>query len=139
MRFAVLVKSDRTSEDGILPDAKLLEEMNAFNEKLVRAGVMLAGEGLHPSSKGVRIVFGDGGPVVSRGPFADPANLVAGYWLIKAESLDAAIEWMRQAPFKGGEVELRQVFETEEFAAVDPTGAIRAKDQALRDAVAHQA
>lgn len=115
MRFMVLVKADKDSEAGKLPDEKLLAEMGRFNEELIKAGVMLAGEGLHPSSKGVRIRFGGGKPTVIDGPFAETKELVAGFWLIQVKSRDEAIEWIKRAPFHGGDVEIRQVFETEDF------------------------
>jgi catechol 2,3-dioxygenase-like lactoylglutathione lyase family enzyme len=115
-RFAVFVKSDATTEAGTLPDERSLAEMSGFNEEMVDAGVMLAGEGLHPSSEGARVVFSGGSPRVVRGPFPEPTTLVAGYWIIQAGSLEEAIDWMERAPFgDGAEVEIRQLFEAEEF------------------------
>lgn len=116
MRFIVLVKASRQSESGVMPDKEELAEMGAFNEKLVDAGMMLAGEGLHPSSKGSRIRFGNGKPTVVDGPFSETDELVAGYWILKADSKDVVIEWMKQAPFRDGEIEIRPIFEDEEFA-----------------------
>lgn len=116
MRFIVFVKSSNETESGVMPDKKDLEEMGKFNEELVNAGMMLAGEGLHPSSKGSRIRFADGKSTVTDGPFAESKELVAGYWLLQAKSKDEVIDWMKRAPFKDGEIEIRQIFEDEEFA-----------------------
>jgi len=134
MRFMVIVKADQTSEAGVLPDEKILTEMGKFNEELLKAGVMLAGEGLQPSSKGVRIKFQpDGKKIVTDGPFAETKELVAGFWLWQVKSKDEAIEWLKRAPFGGGtEVELRQVFETEDFAASDPSGKLREQEDRQR-------
>jgi hypothetical protein len=115
MRFMVLVKADKNSEAGILPDTKILAEMGKFNEELVKAGVMLAGVGLQPSSKGVRVRFSGGKRTVIDGPFAETKELVAGFWLWQVKSREEAIEWLKRAPFEDTEVELRQVFETEDF------------------------
>ncbi len=137
MRFMVIVKADKNSESGALPDEKLFREMGKYNEELVKAGVMLAGEGLHPSSKGVRVRFDGKKRTVIDGPFSDSKELVAGYWLWQVRSKEEAIEWLKRAPFDGGtEVEIRQVYETEEFAASDPTGELRAQEQRLREAAA---
>jgi hypothetical protein len=116
MRFIVLVKGGKETESGQMPDKKDLEEMGKFNEELVNAGMMLAGEGLHPSSKGSRIRFANGKPTVADGPFSETKELVAGYWLLQAKSKDEVIDWMKRAPFKDGEIEIRQIFEDEEFA-----------------------
>jgi len=141
MRFMVLVKANQDSEAGVLPDQKILTEMGNFNEQLVKAGVMLAGEGLQPSSKGARVRFGaDGKKTVTDGPFAETKELVAGFWLWQVKSKEEAIEWLQRAPFGGDtEVELRQVFETEDFAANDPTGEIREQEERLRSRVAANA
>jgi hypothetical protein len=137
MRFMVLVKASQESEAGGLPDAKVLTEMGKFNEQLVKAGVMLAGEGLRPSSQGVRVRFSGGKRTVIDGPFAETKELVAGFWLWQVKSREEAIEWLKRAPFDGGtEVELRQVFETEDFASSDPTGEIRAAEDRLRQQLA---
>jgi hypothetical protein len=137
MRFMVIVPANKDSEAGVLPDGKLLEEMGKFNEELVKAGVMLAGEGLHPSSRGARIRFSGGKTSVIDGPFTESKELIAGYWLIQVKSKEEAIAWMRRAPFaEGTELEIRQVHEAEDFAASDPTGEIRAKEQELREIVA---
>jgi catechol 2,3-dioxygenase-like lactoylglutathione lyase family enzyme len=115
-RFAALVKSDANTESGALPDQKMLTEMGKFNDEMVNAGVMLAGEGLHPSSDGARISYAKGKPKVTRGPFPEPSQLVAGYWVIQARSLDEAIDWIKRAPMGDGEeVEIRQAYEAEEF------------------------
>ena len=116
MRFIVFVKASRESESGAMPDRKDLEDMSKFNEELVNAGLMLAGEGLHPSSKGSRIRFANGKPTVADGPFSETKELVAGYWLLQAKSKDEVIQWMKRAPFKDGEIEIRQISEDEEFA-----------------------
>ena len=136
MRFMVIVKASRDSESGILPDEKTLKEMGKFNEQLVKDGVMLAAEGLHPSSKGSRVRFDGGKQTVIDGPFAEAKELIAGFWLWQAKSKEEAIEWLKRAPFDGGtEVELRQVFETADFAPSDPTGEIRKQEQGLRQTV----
>jgi hypothetical protein len=137
MRFIVFVPANKESEAGVLPSAEMLNEMGKFNAELVKAGVLLAGEGLHPSSKGARITYGPGKSKVTDGPFTEAKELVAGYWVIEVKSKEEAIEWMSRAPFgPGTTIELRQIFETEDFAPSDPTGEIRAKEQALRDTVA---
>src|SRR6186997_1309588 len=110
MRFMVIVKATRDSEAGVLPDEKLLADMGKYNEELVKAGVMLAGEGLHPSSKGARVRFSGDKRTVIDGPFAETKELVAGYWLWQVKSKEEAIEWLKRAPFQEGEVEIRQVF-----------------------------
>jgi len=119
MRFMILVKADKNSEAGVLPDEKLLVDMGKYNEELVKAGVLLAGEGLHPSSKGVRVRFSGGKRTVIDGPFAETKELVAGFWLIQVKSKEEAIEWVKRAPnpFPGteAEIEIRQVFEEEDF------------------------
>jgi hypothetical protein len=116
MRFMLLVKADKASEAGAMPDEKVLADMAKFNEEMVKAGVMLAGDGLHPSSKGARVRFSGGKPAVTDGPFAETKELVAGYWMIEAKSKTEAINWARRAPFQDGEIEVRQVFELEDFA-----------------------
>jgi hypothetical protein len=119
MRFMVLVKADKSSEAGVLPDEKLIVEMGKFNEQLVKAGVMLAGDGLHPSSKGARIkISPDGKRTVIDGPFAETKELIAGFWMIQAKSKAEAIEWFMRCPV---EVEIRQVFDAADFAPVIKT------------------
>ena len=134
MRFMVIVKADKDSEAGVLPDRKLLEDMTKYNEELAKAGVMLAGEGLHPSSKGARVRFSGDERTVIDGPFAETKELVAGYWLFKADSLDDAIEWVKRAPnpFPGteSEIEIRQVFEADDFGE-EFTPELRAAEERL--------
>ena len=133
MRFMVIVKANKDSEAGVLPDQKILAEMGKFNEELVKAGVMLAGEGLQPSSKGARVRFQGSKRTVIDGPFAETKELVAGFWLWQVKSKQEAIEWLKRAPFEdGAEVEIRQVFETADFAASDPTGDLMKKEEELR-------
>ena len=115
MRFLVLVKADKQSEAGAMPSREMLEAMGKFNEQLIQAGVMLAGEGLHPSSKGARVRFQGGKKTVIDGPFAETKELVGGFWLWQVKSKAEAIEWLKRAPFREGEVEIRQVFETADF------------------------
>jgi hypothetical protein len=122
MRFMVIVKASKDSEAGIVPDQKILDDMGEYNEQLAKAGVMLAGEGLHPSSKGVRVRFRHGGKTVIDGPFTETKELIAGFWLLQARSLEEAIEWVKRSPFDGPmpdgqdvELEIRQVMEEEEF------------------------
>jgi hypothetical protein len=132
MRFMVLVPANEESEAGVLPDEKIFAEMNKFNEEMVKAGVMLAGEGLHPSSKGARIKFSDGKTTVTDGPFTESKELIAGFWLIQVKSKDEAIAWMKRAPFGGGVVlEIRQVFEAEDFGDALPPE-LREQEERLR-------
>jgi len=135
MRFMVIVKANKDSEAGTLPDEKGLAEMGKFNEELVKAGVMLAGEGLHPSAKGARVKFEGAKRTVVDGPFAEAKELVAGFWLWQVKSKEEAIEWLKRAPFREGEVEIRQVFESAEMAPSDPTGELRKKEVELRKTV----
>ena len=116
MRFMVIVKASKDSEAGVMPSTELLTAMGKFNEEMVKAGVMLAGEGLHPTSKGARIKYSGKEPSVSHGPFTLTGDLVSGFWLIQVKSRDEAIQWMKRAPFDGGaEIEIRQVFDAEDF------------------------
>jgi hypothetical protein len=131
MRFMVLVKADKNSEAGVLPDTKLLAAMGKFNEELVKAGVMLAGEGLQPSSKGARVKFAGGKKTVIDGPFAEAKELVAGFWLWQCKSKAEAIEWLKRAPFEGTEVEIRQIFEAEDFGA-NLTPELREQEERVR-------
>jgi hypothetical protein len=133
MRFMVIVPGNKDSEAGKLPSEKELAAMGKFNEELVKAGVMLAGEGLHPSSKGARILFGDGPARAVDGPFAEAKELVAGFWLIDVKSKEEAVAWMKRAPFPAGTtLEIRQVHEFADLAASDPTGELRAAEERLR-------
>jgi hypothetical protein len=134
MRFMVMVKATNDSEAGVMPSEKLLAEMGKYNEELVKAGVLLAGEGLHPSSKGKRVRFSGNRRAVIDGPFTETKELVAGFWLLQAKSMDEAIEWVKRAPnpFDGeGEIEIRQVFEAEDFGA-EFTPELRAQEERLR-------
>ncbi len=118
MRFMILVPADKHSEAGAMPDEQLLAAMGRYNEELVNAGVMLSGEGLHPTSKGARVRFEGGKQTVIDGPFTESKELVAGFWIWKVESLEEAIEWVKRAPFDGGtSIEIRQIFESEDFGA----------------------
>jgi len=133
----VIVPADAQSEAGKLPDEQLLGAMGKFNEELAKAGVMLAGEGLQPSSKGARLRFGGGKVTVTDGPFTESKELIAGFWLIKVKSKQEAIDWMKRAPFGPGvTLDIRQVFETEDFAPVDPTGKLRSDEERLRSEIA---
>jgi hypothetical protein len=127
----VLVKADKNSEMGVIPDVKLFAEMGNFNEELVKAGVMLAAEGLQPSSKGARVRFSGGKRTVIDGPFTEIKELVAGFWLWQVKSKDEAIEWLKRAPFHDTEVEIRQVYETEDFGA-EFTTELREQEERLR-------
>ena len=132
MRFMVIVKADKNSEAGVMPSEQLLAEMGKFNEELAEAGVLLAAEGLHPSSKGARVKFSGGQRIVTDGPFAETKELIAGFWLWKVNSKQEAIEWLKRAPFDGGtEVEIRQVFEAEDFGpALTPE--VREQEERMR-------
>lgn len=133
MRFMVIVKANQDSESGVMPTHDELAEMGEFNDKLVEAGVMLAGEGLLASSRGSRIKFTDGKTTVTDGPFAETKELVAGFWIIKADSKKDAIEWMKRAPFrKGEELEIRQIAEAEDFGE-EFTPELRAQEDRQRD------
>jgi hypothetical protein len=136
MRFMVIVKANEDSEAGVLPSKEILTEMGKFNEQLVKAGVMLAAEGLQASSKGARVKFSGSNRTVIDGPFTETKELIAGFWLWKVKSKEEAIEWLKRAPFDGGtEVEIRQVFEAEDFGpALTPE--LRKKEERLRTGVA---
>lgn len=132
MRVMVIVKASKESEQGVLPSTEILQKMGKFNEELVKAGVMLAGEGLHASSKGTRVKFDGEKRTVTDGPFAETKELIAGFWLWQVRSMDEAVEWLKRAPFGGGtEVEIRRVFEAEDFGA-NATPEILERDQRLR-------
>jgi hypothetical protein len=136
MRFMLIVKADKNSEAGVMPDQQLLTEMGKYNEELVKAGVLLAGEGLHPSSKGARVRFSGDKRTVIDGPFAETKELVAGFWLIQVKSKEEAIEWVKRCPnpMPGteSEIEIRQVFEAEDFGA-EFTPELRAQEERLRE------
>jgi len=131
MRVMVLVKASEDSEAGVMPSEQELTEMGNFNEELVKAGVMLAGEGLHPTSKGVRVAFSGSERKVIDGPFAETKELLAGYWLWQVKSLDEAVEWIKRSPFQEGAIELRPVFETEDFGE-EMTPELREQEERLR-------
>jgi hypothetical protein len=135
MRFMVIVKANKDSEAGVLPTEKMLTEMGKFNEELVKAGVMLAGEGLQASSKGARVKFSGGNKTVIDGPFAETKELIAGFWLWQVNSLEEAIEWLKRAPFDDTEVEIRQVFEAADFGD-EFTPELREQEERLRAQVA---
>jgi len=135
MRFVVFVKASKDSEAGVMPSEQELLEMTKYNEELVKAGAMLAGEGLHPSSKGTRIRYTGGKRTVIDGPFGETKELVAGFWILQVKSQAEAIEWLKRAPFKEGEVEIRQIFDAEDFAYAPEA---MAKEQELRSKIEHQ-
>jgi len=130
----VIVKASMASEAGVMPGTKIMTEMGAFNEELVRAGLMLAGEGLHPTSKGVRVRFGKGKPEVVAGPFNETKELVAGFWLWQVKGMDEAVEWVKRMPQEPGmeqDIEIRRVFEAEDFGA-ELTPELREQEERLR-------
>jgi hypothetical protein len=135
MRFMLQVRADHDSEAGKMPSAELVAAMGKFNEEMMNAGIMLAGEGLHPSSKGARIVFAGGAPTVVEPPFAAPTELIAGFWIIDVTTKEAAIDWAKRAPFgEGAVLEIRQIFEAADFPADILPPEAAAKEQAWRDA-----
>lgn len=135
MRVMVLIKGNQDSEAGVMPSEQLLSEMTSFNEELVKAGIMLDGEGLHPSSKGARVRFSGGKTTVLDGPFTEAKEVVAGYWIWQVKSLDEAIEWVKRVPSPEGEtegeVEIRPIFEAEDFGA-EYTPELREREERLR-------
>lgn len=136
MQFMVIVKASKDTEAGVMPSTELLTAMGKFNEEMVKAGVIQAGEGLHPTSRGARVKYAGGQSSVTRGPFNLTSDLVSGFWLIQTKSLDEAIGWMKRAPFDGGaEIEIRQVFAAEDFGeALTPE--LREQEERLRAEVA---
>ena len=138
MRVMVIVKASKESEAGVMPDEKMLTEMGAFNEELVKAGVMLAGEGLHASAKGKRVRFSGSRRTVVDGPFAETKELIAGYWIWKVNSMDEAVEWVKRCPNphpSESEIEIRQIFENEDFGA-EFTPELSAQEDRLRAQIA---
>ena len=135
MRFMIILKSDENTESGQLPTEQQLTEMGNYNEELVKAGVMLAGEGLQPSSKGARVKFDHGKTSVIDGPFSETKELIAGFWLWQVRSKEEAIEWLKRAPFENTEVEIRQVFESEDFGE-EFTPELRKQEERLREKIA---
>jgi hypothetical protein len=133
MKFMVIVKGDEEYEAGRLPTEKELSAMTKFNEELAKAGVMLAGEGLHPTSKAVRVKFSDDERIVTDGPFAEAKELIAGYWLWQTKSLEEAVDWLKKAPFGGGaEIEIRQVYDSDDFGE-EMTPELKEKQKRLRE------
>jgi hypothetical protein len=138
MRVMVIIKGNKDSEAGVLPSREILAAMGKYNEELVKAGVMLAGEGLHASSKGKRIKFSGGKHSVTDGPFTEAKELIAGFWLWQVRSMEEAIEWLKRSPFDGGtEIEVRQVFEAEDFGA-ELTPELKEQEERLRKQVERQ-
>jgi hypothetical protein len=137
MRFMMLVKADPESEAGAMPTEKELADMTEFNEELVKAGALVAGEGLHPSSKGVRITFSGGRPTVTDGPFTETKELVAGFWIIEVGSREEALEWAKRAPFVNGEIELRQILEAADFGEAF-TPELQEKEEQMRVQIAER-
>jgi hypothetical protein len=137
MRFMIIVKATPESEAGELPPPEAFTEMNRFNEELAKAGVMLAAEGLHSSSKGARVAFNGKERTVTDGPFAETKELIAGFWLLQLRSLDEAIEWAKRIPFEESEVEVRQVVELEDFGDAVPAE-VAASEQRMRDAISER-
>ena len=132
MRVMVIVKADKDSEAGKMPSEKILADMGNYNEELVKAGIMLAGEGIHPTSKGKRVRFSGSERTVIDGPFAETKELVAGFWIWRVKSMDEAVEWLKRAPFDGGtELEIRPIFEAEDFGE-EFTPELRAQEERLR-------
>ena len=132
MRVMVIVKANEESEAGVMPNEQILADMGKYNEELVKAGVMLEGEGLHPSSKGKRVKFNGSNRIVTDGPFAETRELIAGFWIWQVKSMDDAVEWLKRAPFDGGtELEIRQVFEMEEFGD-EFTPELREQEERIR-------
>jgi hypothetical protein len=137
MRALVIVKANEDSENGVMPTEQMLLEMGNFNEELVKAGVMLAGEGLHPSSKGKRVRFTGKQSSVIDGPFAETKELVAGFWIWQVRSIEEAVEWLKRAPFQDTEVEIRPIFEAEDFGA-EYTPEVREQEDRLRTGIEEQ-
>jgi hypothetical protein len=132
----VIVKANKESEAGVMPSTEILSKMMKFNEELVKAGVMLAGDGLHPSSKGKRVKFPGGKASIIDGPFAETKELIAGYWIWQVRSIDEAVEWIKRSPFgDGAEIEIRPIFDPEDFGA-QLTPELKEKDERLRQQVA---
>ncbi len=136
-RYMLIVKASADSEKGIMPSQQELAEMSAYNEKLVNEGVLVSGEGLHPTSNGARVTFSGGTPTVVEGPFANPETLIAGFWVIDVESQEDALSWARCIPFVDGEVEVRKIFGPDDFGE-ELTPELREQEARLRDRVAEQ-
>ena len=134
MRFMVIVKADQQTEAGIMPSEQQLADMGRYNEELVKAGILLAGEGLHPTSKGKRVRFSGDKRTVTDGPFAETKELIAGFWLLQVKSWDEVVEWIKRAPMADTELEIRQIFEAEDFGAAF-TPELRAQEERLRSEI----
>ena len=139
MRVMVLVKADKDTEAGVMPSEDILTKMGAYNEELVKAGIMLAGDGLHPSAKGIRMRFSGSERTITDGPFTETKELLCGFWIWQVKSFEEAVEWLKRAPFDGGtEIELRRIFDTEDFGeALTPE--LRAQEERLRAETAKRA
>lgn len=138
MRYMILLKANADSEAGVMPSEEILTAMGTFNEELVKAGVMVAGEGLHPSSKGARVTLSGGKATVVDGPFAETKELIAGFWILQVRSLDEVVEWLKRSPLDGGvTVEVRRVFESEDFGD-EFTPEARAAEERMRAEIAEQ-
>ena len=141
MKVMVIVKATKNSESGVMPSEQMLAEMGTYNEALVKAGIMKAGEGLHPSSKGKRVIFSGPRPMVVDGPFAETKELIAGFWMWQVKSMDEAVEWAKRCPNpmpgEEGVLEIRQVFEAEDFGA-EYTPELRAQEERLREEIERQ-
>jgi hypothetical protein len=135
MRFMVIVKADKQTEAGVMPSEQQLADMGRYNEELVKAGILLAGEGLHPTSKGKRVRFSGDKRTVIDGPFAETKELIAGFWLLQVKSWDEVVEWIKRAPMADTELEIRQIFEAEDFGAAF-TPELRAQEERLRSEIA---
>jgi hypothetical protein len=141
MKVMVIVKASKDSEAGVMPSQQLLSEMGQFNEELAKSGILLAAEGLQPSSKGKRVPFSGSRRTVIDGPFAETKELIAGFWLWKVKSLEEAVAWVQRCPNphnEDGEIEIRPVFDPEDFAPIDPTGDLRAAEARLREQLERQ-
>ncbi len=138
-RFMMIVKASEDSEAGVMPTKELIAEMGQYNEQLVKAGAMLAGDGLHPSSKGARVSYSGSRRTVTDGPFAETKELIAGFWIIQVKDRDEALEWARRVPFEDGEVEVRQIFEPSDFPADVLPPEEAAREEALRDELRRKA
>ena len=138
MRFMLMIKATDATERGEMPATDTFVEMGKFNEELINAGILLAGDGLQPSSKGARVYLSGDKRMVVDGPFTETKELVGGFWILQVKSKEEAVEWARRIPFADGEVELRRLFETEDFAPSDPSGQLRQAEQQLRDKASAQ-
>ena len=137
MRVIVFVKGDQNTEKGAMPTEEMLREMGNYNDELIKAGVMLSGEGLHPTKKGAKIKYAGKNRTVVDGPFAEAKEIVAGFWILEVKSFDEAVQWLKKAPFQEGEIEIRQIFEAEDFGA-EYTPELRAQEERQRKEIEKQ-